>query len=128
MILNSGIYEVSYYESGKDLENGGETAKIFDNVRDTLVAKGGKLQVDKELLLSGHPGREFRFRDDKGIDIQRYYLVGERMYIVAVYLPIKLECALQEAVEVLDSFELIHDKSIASVSDPSNGADADDGR
>ena len=114
MILNRGIYEVSYYDTGKDLENGGETSKIFDNVRDTLVAKGGKLQVDKELMLSGHPGREFKFRDDKGIDIQHYYLVGERMYTVAAYIPIKLECALEEAVKVLDSFEFINDKSIAS--------------
>ena len=118
LVLNGGSYEVSYFDSGKELEHNGERSKVFDNLRDSLLSKRtGKLEVDKDLLLSGHPGREIKITDDKGIDIRRIYFVGERIYTVAVYVPINLECALDGAVKVLNSFEFINDKSTATISD-----------
>jgi hypothetical protein len=65
-----------------------------------------------ELTLAGHPGREIRIKDGSGINIQRFYLVGQRMYTVSAFVPSKLECALESVVKVLDSFELVEDKSL----------------
>ena len=116
-ILNRGTYEVSYIEHAEDLENARDSAEIFDKLRDIYLSKGpGNLEVDKDLMLSGHPGREVKIKDDKGINLYRVYLVGNRMYTVHAFVPIGLECGLESVEKVLDSFELINDKSVASLS------------
>jgi len=116
-IFNRGTYEVSYIEHAEDLENTRDSAEVFDKLRDTLLSKGpGNLEVDEDLTLSGHPGRKVKIKDDKGINIRRFYLVGHRMYTVGAYVPIALECGLESVEKVLDSFELINDKSVASLS------------
>lgn len=116
LILNHGRYEVSYTDYGEDLEHTRDAAEIFDKLRDIFLSKGpGNLEVDKDLMLSGHPGREVKIKDDQGINIRRFYLVGHRMYSVDAFIPIKLECALESAVKVLDSFELINEKSVANL-------------
>lgn len=116
-ILNRGTYEVSYIEHAEDLENTRDSAEVFDKLRDLSLSKGpGNLEVDKDLMLSGHPGREVKIKDDKGINIYRFYLVGHRMYTVFAFVPIALECGLESVEKVLDSFELINDQSVASLS------------
>jgi hypothetical protein len=110
-VLNHGQYQVSYSDSDRILENATDNKRIFDNLRDLLLSKGaGHLEGDLQLKLAGHPGREIRIKDGSGINIQRFYLVGQRMYTVSVFVPSRLECALQSVVKVLDSFELVEDK------------------
>jgi hypothetical protein len=110
-VLNHGQYQVSYSDSDKTLENANDSKIILDNLREMLLSKGGgQLEGDLELTLSGHPGREIKIRDGSGINIQRFYLVRKRMYTVSVFVPSKLECALESVVKVLDSFELVENK------------------
>ena len=107
-VLNRGQYEISYSDYDKILENQTDSKKILDNLRDLLLSKvPGHLEVDSVLTINGHPGREIRIRDDKGIDIQRFYLVGQRMYEVSAFVPITLECGLDSVIKVLDSFALL---------------------
>lgn len=89
-ILNQGQYQVSYSDSDRILENASDSERIFDNLRDKLLSKGaGHLEGDLELKLAGHPGREVKIKDESGINIQRFYLVGKRMYTVSVFVPSK---------------------------------------
>lgn len=112
-VLNEGQYQVSYSDSDRILENAADSEKIFDNLRDLLLSKGaGNLEGDLKLSLAGHPGREIKIKDASGIAIQRFYLVGKRMYTVSVLVPSKLECALDSVVKVLDSFELVEGKPL----------------
>jgi len=107
-VLNRGQYEITYSDYDKIIENQSDNKKIFDNIRDLLLTKApGHLEVDSVLSLDGHPGREIRIRDAKGIDIQRFYLVGQRMYKVSAFVPVKLECALDSVIKILDSFALL---------------------
>jgi hypothetical protein len=113
-ILNQAQYEISYWDLENDLETSGNTQPVFDRLRDSAIARAtAQLEVDKELSLSGHPGRELRFRDDGGLTIQRFYVAGKRLYLVAAFVPRKLDCALEHVVQTLDSFELIGEKSRA---------------
>jgi hypothetical protein len=109
-VLNHGQYQVSYSDSDRILENAADNERIFDNLRDLLLSKGGHLEGDLELKLAGHPGREIKIKDGSGINVQRFYLVGQRMYTVSVFVPSKLECALDSALKVLVSFELAEEK------------------
>ena len=107
-VLNRGQYEISYSDYDKILENQTDSKKILDNLRDLLLAKApGHLEVDSVFSLNGHPGREIRIRDAKGIDIQRFYLVSQRMYKVSAFVPVKLECGLDSVIKVLDSFAVL---------------------
>ena len=110
-VANHGQYQINYSDSARILENAEDSERIFDNLRDLLLSKGaGHLEADLELKLAGHPGREIRIKDGSGTNIQRFYLVGHRMYTVSVFVPSKLECALESVVKVLDSFELVEDE------------------
>jgi len=112
--LNQARYEISYWDFANNVETSGNTQAFFDRLRDSASAKAtAQLEVDKDLSLSGHPGRELRFRDDTALSIQRYYVVGNRLYAVAAVVPHKLDCALERVVQTLDSFELIGEKSRA---------------
>ena len=114
-VLNHGQYQVSYLDSDRILENAADNDRIFDNLRDLLLSKGpGHLEGDLELKLAGHPGREIKIKDKSGINIQRFYLVGQRMYTVSAFVPSKLECALDSVIKVLDSFELVGEKPLKS--------------
>jgi len=114
LVINRGQYRVTYYDYPRDVESSGESQKVFDRLRDLTVAKGpGKVEVDKELMLSGHPGREIRINDEKGTDIQRFYLVGPRLYTVTLYVPHTLDCAFDDSIKVLDTFELVGENAQA---------------
>jgi hypothetical protein len=108
MALNRGRFVVTYYDTNKKLDDPSVSKTILDNFRNSLMSKGaGELQTDKDLLLKSFPGREVKIKDEKGINISRAYLVGSRFYIVSVFIPIKLECAVNESTKTLDSFELV---------------------
>lgn len=109
VVANYGRFQISYSDSDRILEHA-NSERVFDNLRDLLVSKGGHLEGDLKLELAGHPGREIKIKDGSGIDIQRFYLVGQRMYTVSGFVPSKLECALESVIKVLDSFELIENE------------------
>ena len=110
LTLNVGEFEVSYYDSNRKLDDAAVSKAILDNLRDKLkINSGGELQIDKDITIRNFPGREVKIKSEKHIEITRLYLVGNRLYIVAVSLPIRLECALERATKVLDSFELVND-------------------
>ena len=113
LVLNQAQYEVDYMDSDNDFEDA-QAQDFFDKLRDAVAAKGpGQLELDRDLSLSGHPGREIRIRDDGGLNIQRWYVVGKRLYTVAAFVPRKLDCAIDGVVKVLDSFKLVGEKSSA---------------
>lgn len=112
-VLNQGQYEVTYLDSDRELEKSENNRVIFDKLRDSVLAKEpGQLEVDKDLELSGHPGREVRIRDDRGLTIMRFYLAGQRLYTVSVFVPRRLDCAMDGVEQILDSFKLIDEKSV----------------
>lgn len=112
LVINRGQYQVTYYDYDFDVERSGESQKVFDKLRDSILAKRpGQLEVDKELTLSGHPGREIRIKDEGGTHIQRLYLVGPRLYTLAVSVPRTLDCGLDDAINLLDTFALTGENS-----------------
>lgn len=113
LILNSAHYYVTYFDLDRDVEQSGESVKMLVHFRDQLLAKRpGRLEVDKVLMLSGHPGREVVIKDENGTGINRFYVAGSRIYSVAAYIPVRLNCALPGAIKTLDSFELIGDNTV----------------
>ena len=115
LVVNRGQYLITYYDYEGDVERGGQSDVVFDKLRDMMAAKGeGKVEVDKPLLLSGHPGREIQIRDDVGTHVQRYYLVGPRLYTVSVYVPYTLYCGFNDAIRILDTFALAGENTVAS--------------
>lgn len=110
--LNLGKFEVSHYDGNRKLDDPSVSKTILDNLRNGLLSSGkGNLQLDKEVKIGSFPGREIKIKSDNGISIVRFYLVESRLYTVSVFIPIKLECAVEEATKVLDSFELVNEKS-----------------
>jgi hypothetical protein len=114
LVLNNGSYEVAFLDLNRDIETLGESQALFDKLRDTYLAKApSTLELDKELMLSGHPGREIRIRTDSGLNIQRLYAVKFRLYIIAAFIPGKLNCAVDSVVKTLDTFEFTGENSAA---------------
>ena len=111
LVINEGQYEVSYMDSDRELENREDNQVVFDKLKDTMLSKGpGQLEVDKDLKLSGHPGREIRIRDDHGLNIMRFYLAGQRLYTVRAFVPRKLDCAMEGVERNLNSFKFINEE------------------
>ena len=112
LVVNLGQYMIQYVDGDNVLENTEVNQTVFDRLRDAALSHGpAHLELDAPIRLSGHPGREVRIRDDKGLQIQRMYIAGKRAYIVAVSIPRTLECATDGAVKVLDSFEIIEENA-----------------
>jgi hypothetical protein len=71
----------------------------FDKARDGMIAKiKGTLLAEKEISLGGYPGREVKVAakgsdDTDYIALARYYVVGERIYVVEVVFPKDSESA-----------------------------------
>lgn len=107
-VLNRGQYLISYFDGPEvaDTPEGNET--ILNNVRNLALSKRpGQVEADSSISLSGHPGRELRIRDETGTQIDRYYLAGNRLYVVSVFIPKSLACKIGSAVKVLDTFEIV---------------------
>lgn len=106
--INSGQFEISYTDYANDLEHTNDHHDFFDRLRDLYVNKvPGQIEIDRELLLSGHPGRYLKVRRENSFDLSRLYLVGNRLYLVSAVVPVKLECALPGTEKTLASFELV---------------------
>lgn len=111
-VINRGEYEVRYVDGDSELEAPETSEAVINKLRELLRSKRpGEFEVDSEIRLRGHPGRELRIRDEQGLQIQRIYLVGQRMYLVGAFVPKKLECGLNDVVKTLDTFELIEDNA-----------------
>lgn len=105
-VINQGQFQVNYFDAGRVVDTPDVSKTVLDNLRDSITAKAsGQLEVDTDLSLAGHPGREIRIRDDGGVQIQRFYLAGNRIYSVGVFVSKSLDCKLDSAVKVLDTFE-----------------------
>ncbi|HSD45507.1 MAG TPA: hypothetical protein VLB87_02760 [Pyrinomonadaceae bacterium] len=105
-LLNVGQVHILYFDGANSVDTPDVSQRILDNFRNQ-VSTHGKLVADLELNLSGHPGREFKVRNDGGTQIDRIYLAGNRVYIVSVFVLDSLSCKMGEAVKVLDTFEII---------------------
>jgi hypothetical protein len=113
-ILNRGEFEVSYFDSANILEASETSEPLLNKFRDIARAKGpGELEVDAEIRLAGHPGRELRIRNKHSLQIQRIYLVNKRLYLVNAFVPDELNCGLDDVVKTLDSFALIDETAAA---------------
>lgn len=94
-------------EFSKPLENATNSKILFDHLRDALLAKGnGKLKSDRDIFLEDQPGREIKIEDSKGIYLQRFYLVNQRIYDLNVFLPNSIRSKEAEAIKIFDSFKL----------------------
>lgn len=106
-VFNLGDYHVSYHDGAQVLDTPELSETVLNRIRDAALSKRpGQLELDSAISLSGHPGREVRIRNEKGIQVDRIYLSGSRVYIVSVFVPKSLDCKLGSAVKVLDTFEI----------------------
>lgn len=108
LILNVGEFHVNYHDYSQVVDTPEVSEGLLNQLRDLVVSKrpSGQLEGDSIITLSGHPGREIKMRDDTGIQLDRLYLAGNRLYVVSVFIPKDLDCKLGSAVKVLDSFEI----------------------
>jgi hypothetical protein len=111
-IINRGQFYVSYSDSETILEAPEVSETFINKLRDVARSKGdGEFEVDSEIRLAGHPGREFRIRRKHSLDIQRIYLVNKRMYMVTAFVPDEWNCKFDDVIKVLDSFELTEENA-----------------
>ena len=114
-VINQAHFEVRYIDSGRELEAPDVSEPIIDHLRNFTRSSGqgqGQFEVDSEIRLAGHPGREFRYRDERGLLIQRIYLVSKRMYLVSAFVPERMAgCAGGDPVKTLDTFEIIEENA-----------------
>jgi hypothetical protein len=106
-VINVGQFQVGYFDAAGVVDTPDVSKRVLDNLRDSITSKAqGQLEVDTDLNLAGHPGREIRIKDDGGMQIQRFYLAGNRIYSASVFVAKRLDCKLDSAVKVLDTFEI----------------------
>ncbi len=82
--------------------------QMLDGARDGAVSNvNGELLEEKELVLNGHPGREFKVKvEDEDIVVRaRIYLVNERLYVVQALSTERLASS-EDIEKFLDSFQL----------------------
>lgn len=104
---NIGMYNVSYLDMPKVSDDPTNSKILFDRLRDSLLAKGnGRLKSDRDISLENKPGREIKIESSKGIYLQRFYLVNQRIYDLNVFLPNSIRSKESEAIKIFDSFKL----------------------
>lgn len=122
---STGQKATQYYASSTDestaylvgyFDKAGATFS-FDKARDGMVSKiKGTLLAEKEISLSGYPGREVKVAakgSDNGdyVAVARYYEVGERIYVVEVVFPRENEkAAAGNSAKFFDSFTVAKPK------------------
>lgn len=113
LIINRGRYEVSYFDSPNVLETPENSEKLINHFREAQ-AKSGEVEVDTEIRLAGHIGRELRIRKQHSLLIERIYVVDKRMYVVSAFIPDEMNCGFDDVIKTIDSFELIEENGVAS--------------
>lgn len=114
-LLTSAEYGVIYADYPFEVKGDEVQRRLLDDgARGAVASVGARLLDLKEVSLGGHPGRALKeLMPDGRVMHVRLYLVGSRLYQVAVTLP-KLEAAAPEAAfaeevaaKFLDSFRLL---------------------
>jgi len=113
-IINHGMFRVLYFDRDWPLDTPETIENILNNSR-KLVLSRGQLVSESELKLANHPGREFRVKSDAGFEVNRVYIVGNRVYVTDVIVAKSLDCKLDSAVKVLDTFEIIEENAVPAV-------------
>jgi len=101
-------YSVNLADYPPEMIAAGDTQQMLDGARDGAVSNvNGELLEEKELTLSGHPGREFKVKvEDEGIIVRaRIYLVNERLYVIQALSKERLASS-EDIDKFLNSFEL----------------------
>lgn len=106
---NIGLYTVRYLDADHPIGNNLSNNTTLWKLRESVLAKsGGKAERDQEIMLGDYPGRELVINDERGIYLQRFYLVGRRVYDVSALLPDRIRSMRDRAEAVLNSFKLIN--------------------
>lgn len=105
VIINQGQFQIFYLDRERAVDTPGFSETLLNKFRDDASSRG-KLVKESQITLSGHPGREFRLDRNASTVIERVYLAGNRIYVVAVLVPQNLSCKVGSAVKVLDTFEI----------------------
>lgn len=107
-VFNQGQFYINYYDYPQVVDTPEVSDDLLKQLRDMVVSKrpNGQLEVDSPITLSNHPGREIRMRDETGIQVDRIYLAGNRLYVVGVFVSRSLDCKLASAVKTLDTFAI----------------------
>lgn len=116
-VINRAQFEVRYIDFGAELEAPDVSVPMVERLRNFTRSRGeGQFEVDSEITLAGHPGRELRYRDERGLLIQRIYFVSNRMYLVTALIPDRMVgCASEDVVKTLDTFEIIEENASALI-------------
>ena len=102
------IFMVAYSDIPKQLLVANDVDGFFDGVRDQFVKEaGGKLASESSLMLDGHPGREIKAHMFHGELRARVFLVGDRMYQLAVMSGKSSESDAEAPNKFFASFKLI---------------------
>jgi hypothetical protein len=109
--MNVAQFSVSYSDAADVLDTPERSQTVLDRYRDAAMRnRPARLVVDTPVTLAGHPGRELTIQAEKGLEIDRIYLAGNRIYVVSVFVPDMLSCKLDSAVKTLDTFEILKEK------------------
>lgn len=106
LLLNVGQVQIVYSDSDDAVATPEVSQSIFNNLRNRASSQG-KLIGDTEISLSGHTGREFRVKAEQGTQIDRIYLARNRIYVLTAFVPQSLNCKIDSAVKILDTFEIV---------------------
>ena len=98
---------VTYTDFPKPMFVTGDSDGLFGSVRDQFIKEmGGKLASENPLTLDGYPGREIKIAMFRGEVRVRMFLVGERLYLLALINMEKPFASDEEANKFFASFKL----------------------
>lgn len=103
-------YAVTYVEFPNRVDDPATTKAVLDGIVEKELAKvAGQLIKQAELTLSGFTGRELRIEVVDGFWVDRFYLVGRRIYFVSAFVgkirPDTKEMTEQQKALTLKFFE-----------------------
>jgi hypothetical protein len=109
VLNNTGYFGVTYGDYPVEPNSAAQKETVLDRITKSLAARGAEMIGEKKITLAGHPGREFTVdKNIQGTDVVynwRIYLVGQRLYQLAVVTP-KANAGSPDVAKFLTSFEL----------------------
>jgi|SRR5262245_61810664 len=101
-------YLISYADLPVSLTEPGEVSKFLDHTHEGEVGSSqGRLLSMADIALDGHPGREFIMETSNSKFRMRSYLVGQRVYQIAISTP---KGPAKNAAEIAKSMEFTSSK------------------